>query len=122
LTSMRQFKCLKKPIRLRSAAVVALLLLGSPGAGFADKASEVAALEAQCEAERETRIKPLRDAEIATCKTDSHNDPGYCERFWSSYGNAVRRPNGSLSPRLYDDLPSCVAAFEARKALKRDGS
>ena len=49
---------------------------------FADQASDVAALEAKCEAEREAKIKPLRDVEIAKCKADQNNDPGYCERFW----------------------------------------
>jgi hypothetical protein len=28
--------------------------------------------------------------EIAKCKADQNNDPGYCERFWKDYGNAMR--------------------------------
>ena len=119
---MKQLKRPKKLFRLHSPVVAALLLLGSPAVVLADKASDVAALEAQCEQEREAKIKPLREAEIAKCKADSHNEPGYCERYWSTYGNAVRRPNGSLSSRMFDDLPICVVAFEARKALNREGS
>ena|ERR1700730_9836682 len=121
-SQMKQLKRLKKLFRLHSPVVAALLLLGSPAAVLADKASDVAALEAQCEQEREAKIKPLREAEIAKCKADSHSEPGYCERYWSTYGNAVRHPNGSLSPRMFDDLPICVVAFEARKALNREGS
>jgi hypothetical protein len=99
---------------------VALVLLGGPLSLLADKESDVAALEAQCEAEREVRIKPLRDAEIAKCKADQNNDPGYCERFWKDYGNSMRGAAGGTIPRMFHDLPVCVAAFKARKALADD--
>jgi hypothetical protein len=94
-----------------------LVLWGNPVVVFADQASDVAALEAQCEAEREAKIKPLRDMEIAKCKTDQHNDPAYCERFWKDYGNSMRGANGVMVPRMFSELPVCVAAFKARKAL-----
>lgn len=93
------------------------MLFSMPAAVFADPEADVATLEAKCEADREEKIKPLRDAEIANCKADSHNDPAYCERYWKGYGNAVRGVNGRMNPRMFDDLPSCVAAFEARNSL-----
>ncbi len=49
-----------------------------------ESASAFRALNAA--AEREAKIKPLRDAEMAKCKADPSNDPGYCERFWKGYG------------------------------------
>jgi hypothetical protein len=55
----------------RSAIAAMLVLWGNPVVVFADQASDVAALEAQCEAEREAKIKPLRDMEIAKCKTSA---------------------------------------------------
>lgn len=88
---------------------------------LADEAANVAALEAKCEAVRAAHIKPLRDAEIAKCKANARNDPDYCERYWSDYGNAHRLPNGTMSPRMFDDLPECVAAAQARKALNQNG-
>jgi hypothetical protein len=45
------------------------------------------------------------------------SDPGYCERYWKDYGNAMRSTNGSMTPRMFDDLPICVEAYKARKAL-----
>lgn len=93
-----------------------LLLAFTPIAYSLDEA-EVEALEARCEEAREARLKPLREAEIANCKSNKRNDPGYCERFWSDYGNAVRLPNGRMQPRLFDDLPECVAAHKARREL-----
>ena len=103
--------------RLWWTSAVALILLAPCAAALADQTSDVEALEAQCEQEREANIKPLRDMEIAKCKADTRNDPAYCERYWSDYGNAIRRPNGTMAPRMFDDLPDCVAAYAARKAL-----
>jgi hypothetical protein len=102
------------------AWAAALLLLGGPLRVFADKESDVVALEAQCETEREARIKPLRELEIARCKADPNNDAAYCERFWKDYGNAVRTASGGMVPRMFGDLPVCVAAFKARKAFADD--
>jgi hypothetical protein len=96
------------------------VLLGGPLSVLADKASDVAALEAQCEAEREAKIKPLREMEIAKCKADHHNDAAFCERYWKDYGDARSGINGVMIPRMFWDLPVCVAAFKARKALADD--
>lgn len=93
----------------------ALLVLTVPAVAWADKAQDAAALEAKCAQEREAKIKPLRDAEIAKCKADKTNDPEHCEHFFSDYGSGGRR-----TPRLFDDLPSCVAAAKARKALNAE--
>jgi len=103
--------------RRRLAIAAVLVVWGNSAVVFADQASDVAALEAKCEAEREAKIKPLRDVEIAKCKADQNNDPGYCERFWKDYGNSRRGANGGTIPRMFSDLPICVAAFKARKAL-----
>jgi hypothetical protein len=104
--------------RMTAAAVV---LLGMWGVAIADQASDVAAFESQCAAAREAKIKPLREAEIAKCKAVRPDDPAYCERYWSDYGNAKRLPNGTMSPRMFADLPSCVSADQARKALNQSG-
>lgn len=114
---MQQDNALPRARRFGLSVTAALLLLGSSPVLFADPASEVAALEAQCEQEREALIKPLRDMEIEKCKADKHNDADYCERYWKDYGNAMRTTNGSMTPRMFDDLPDCVAAFKARKEL-----
>jgi hypothetical protein len=98
-----------------------VVFLCTSGAVVADQASEVAALESQCAAAREARIKPLREAEVAKCKASRPDDPAYCDRYWSDYGNAKRLPNGTMSPRMFDDLPICVQATQARQALNQSG-
>lgn len=104
---------------ISAAAVLWLLAISS--VVVANQASDVAALESQCAAAREAKIKPLREAEIAQCKATRPDDPGYCERYWSDYGNAKRLANGTMSPRMFDDLLSCVSADQARKALDKSG-
>lgn len=104
-----------------SRAVAVLLFLGASSAVIADQASEVAALESQCAAAREAKIKPLREAEVAKCKAAGQKDLEYCERYWSDYGNAKRLANGTMSPRMFDDLPICVSAYQARRALNQSG-
>jgi hypothetical protein len=93
-----------------------LLLATSPLALSADDEAAVREKEQQCERAREAKLKPLRDAEIARCK-EQGKDAAYCERYWSDYGNAVRLANGNMRPRMFDDLPECVAAHEARRKL-----
>jgi hypothetical protein len=96
---------------IRLASVVCALF--ATAAIAADERIE--SLEQQCELAREAKIKPLRDAEIAKCQADKRNDPAYCERYWSDYGDAGRTVDGRFRPRLFDDLPECVAADEARR-------
>jgi len=101
----------------RMTGCAAIALLAFTNLACADEAS-IRALEQACEAAREVKLKPLRDAEIARCKTESHSEADYCERFWSDYGNAKRLPNGTMEPRMFDDLPECIAAQDARRKLK----
>jgi hypothetical protein len=118
---MRRSNQVENPFR-RGPLAAMFVLLNVPGVVIADRASDVAALEARCESEREAKIKPLREMEIAKCKQkEERNDPQYCENFWRDYGNAVRNRNGAMTPRMFDDLPVCVAAFKARKEFDLNG-
>ena len=96
----------------------AALLL--PTLALADAESEVIALEQQCEAAREAKLKPLREAEIARC-VEKGRDPEQCARHYRDFGAPVKLPNGKWRGRLFDDLPECVRAFEARKKLNLEG-
>ncbi len=74
----------------------------------------LAELEQRCEAAREMRIAPLREAEIARCKADGRSDPDWCERFHADYGDGGRTASGVFRPRMFDDLPECVEALRER--------
>lgn len=106
---------------LRAAVSIlslSILLLGSAAA--ADSEAQIKALDIKCEQAREARLKPLRDAEIAKCKASKRNDPEYCERYWHDLGDAMRLPNGTMKPRMFDDLPECIAASRARQGQVKD--
>jgi len=104
----------------RYAWVTVGWLVIAPMAAFADRAADVAALEAKCEQQREAKIAPLRAAEIAKCKSEGH-EPNDCESFWRDYGNPVRTANGAMTPRLFSDLPACIASFKARREFELNG-
>lgn len=106
---------MKRLVQILSLCVASCVAFG---ADVTDE--QVQALEAKCENAREARLKPLREAEIERCKAGKRNDPAYCERFYSDLGNATRRPNGTMTPRMFDDLPECVAAADARLRLANE--
>ncbi|KPK37942.1 MAG: hypothetical protein AMJ69_09835 [Gammaproteobacteria bacterium SG8_47] len=76
-------------------------------------------LEAQCEAAREIKLAPLRQEKIDECKSQG-NDAASCERQYADYGNATRQ-GGRYIERMFNDLPECVAAREAREG-QREGT
>lgn len=77
--------------------------------------SEAAQLRLQCEKERQEQLAPLREKEIEDCvnKKNSRED---CEAKFRDFGNAGRTVTGASRLRMFDDLPSCVAAREAEQA------
>ena len=80
---------------------------------------QVETMEQKCEAAREAKLKPLRDSEIARCKSERGSDPDYCERYFRNYGDSMRSANGTMTPRMFHDLPECLAALKARQELAR---
>jgi hypothetical protein len=71
-------------------------------------------LDRRCEAEREAKIAPLRDAEIQKCIHEQEKDPDYCRRFFSDLGEGGRTVHGTYRPRMFNDLPVCVEAEKRR--------
>jgi hypothetical protein len=78
----------------------------------------IAELDRRCNDAREDMIGPMRESEIAKCQADKRNDPEFCVRFNATFGDGGRNTNGSIRPRLFDDLPECV---DAQQELNRRG-
>lgn len=76
-------------------------------------------LDARCEAAREELLKPLREETIAKCKSGGRSDPVACERMHADFGVAVRNANGTLTPRMFDDIPPCEDARNERNRRPR---
>ena len=75
-------------------------------------------LDRRCEDARDKKIAPLREGEIASCKQEKRTDPNWCESFYADYGDGGRTKNGSIRPRMFDDLPECVDAQQERNRRK----
>ena len=81
----------------------AALMLAPSITVLADKTSEVEALEAKCEQQREANIKRCTTGRSRSGKADATHDPAYCERCWKDYGNGVRTAKGVVTPCLRMD-------------------
>ena len=79
----------------------------------------LAELEARCEAEREKLIAPLRQAEIERCQAQPRTDPQACVRMNATFGDPVRTANGTMTPRMFHDIPPCLEAHNARSRRDR---
>jgi hypothetical protein len=79
----------------------------------------LADLDRRCEAAREERIAPLREAEIVECVQTKTGDQAWCETFWADYGDPRRTESGFLVPRLFHDLPECTEALDERNRRVR---
>ena len=77
--------------------------------------SEAQQYRLQCEKEREEQLAPLREQEIKNC-VQNRNSREDCERKYRDFGNSGRTTTGHFRARMFDDLPSCVAAREAEAA------
>ena len=71
-------------------------------------------LDTGCEAAREARIAPIRIREIALCKA-SRTVPEICDRFYRDLGEPRVNQDGTVSPRMFHDLPECTLAEDERR-------
>ena len=71
-------------------------------------------LDRRCEDAREAMIAPLRAAEIEKCIQTGTGDQAWCETFWADYGEPTRTKAGTLTPRMFHDLPECLDAWNER--------
>ena len=78
------------------------------------RAAEQAQLDRACEAAREARLAPLREAAIRDCMRKPGKDRAACERLHGHYGER----SGSR-PALFYDLPECERAFEYQRSYRR---
>lgn len=98
------------------SGVIGALSLLVAGASIAEEvhADQVEDLLAQCQAERQARIEPLRQEAIQSCVSDGRGELDYCERFYRDYGE--RTAGGT--PAMFWDLPICIKADAAERYFK----
>ena len=80
--------------------------------------AEVKKLQQQCEARRSEELAPIRAQKTQACIEQQLMNPGHCERYYTTYGNATAGPGRSISQGYFYDLPECQRWIEAREALR----
>jgi hypothetical protein len=90
-----------------------LALVASPPA-FSQAAS-LEELQQRCQAAREKKIAPLREAAIEECASNrrSSRTRADCERIYAGFGGGGGTVDGGARPAMFNDLPECVEYFEA---------
>lgn len=100
--------------RVAAPSVQPELQMPAPGKQMDIAEMSLAELDLRCEDAREKKIAPLREAEIAKCIETGTGDQAWCETFWADYGAPVRTQSGTLTPRMFHDLPECLEALDER--------
>ena len=90
-----------------------LVAVSIANATFADdeRDAQQAELDAQCQAARQAKLAPEREAAIDECVREAQKqDRDACERFYRDYGERTGH-----RAALYYDLPACIAATQFRR-------
>ncbi len=96
---------------------IVLLVSGFTGSVFAAKL-DLQALKNKCEAAREARLAPEREAVIQACIKEKKKTAEECQRFYAGYGAGGRTAAGAGRVRKYNNLPECEALYKAERETR----
>ncbi|HKJ16579.1 MAG TPA: hypothetical protein VJ984_04455 [Xanthomonadales bacterium] len=102
---------------------VIIATLGLPGTVSAnsDREAQQAELDAACEAAREEKLVPMRQALVHECVDNQEFETvSECETFYSDYGSRSGGRRSGRAPLFYD-LPECVEAFNYQNSERSGG-
>ena len=99
-----------------SFVLVAALLPSATASAVTD--ADVRKLQKQCEAKRQVKLEPIREAKTQACIEQQLRSKGHCERYYTTYGNVAPGPSGAPQQGYFYDLPECQAWIDAREALR----
>ena len=100
----------------RFIAMLTLALSLPAIAGTSITREDAEDLMAECQAQRETRIAPLRQEAIEDCLARGQGSRENCERRNTAYG---QRSVGGSRIGMFWDLPVCGKALEAEQYFRR---
>ena len=73
-----------------------------------------------CNEARIELLKPVIASKVEDCVNKKNKDRDYCERYYSDYGwGNVTGYGRHRNARLFDQIPECIEAFDARKNRNR---
>ena len=104
--------------KLRFLLIILFLPIFSVYGATEKEIKKVKDLDKACIDEKTKKLEKVQQKYITACIKKEKKDPEYCKRYYKDYGWG--KTSGRFrTVRLFDDLPVCIEAFEARKALKR---
>lgn len=93
---------------------LALVLIGVPSQAETIARSELDGLLAECDRQRQAKLKPHRDAKIAEC-VDKGKQQDYCQRYYADYGERIQRSGPGSTVGAFWNLPVCEKAIAAER-------
>ena len=89
------------------------------GIAAAQAGTSLQQLKEECEAAREQRLAPERQALIDECIASKEKSPDACRRYYQDYGAGGRTAAGGHRQRLYHDIPECQELYQAEQNGKQ---
>lgn len=72
-------------------------------------------LEEICKKTRTEKLKVVQAKKIEECVNIKNKEREYCERYYRDYGWGNKTGKFSRSISLFEEIPECIDAFNARK-------
>jgi nanoRNase/pAp phosphatase (c-di-AMP/oligoRNAs hydrolase) len=88
------------------------------------QAASLEQLDQRCQAAREAKIAPMREAAIKECASGARSSRSLadCQRIHVDFGQGGGVVGGGFRAPMFIDLPECVEFFEAQDAQRRNSS
>lgn len=109
-------------------AIIGICAVVGAGAARAESREEMQRLldlDKKCEAARAVRIRAVQQQKIEEC-VNAPPEPrtermsrAQCERYWNDYGWSSGGERLGTYNRLFEEIPECLAAFEAWQSHQR---
>lgn len=84
-----------------------------------DERERIKELDEICIQVRSEKIKEAQKEKIELCVNVDNLERAYCERYFKGYGWGSKTASGNRNVRLFDQIPECIEAFNARKNRER---
>ncbi len=96
--------------------IILVLISGFTSTAYSSDSIQV--LKEKCEAAREAKLAPERQALIKSCIAEKEKPADECERYYADYGAGGRTAAGAGKVRKYNNLPECEALYKAEREEK----
>ncbi len=105
-------------VRCLTSIIFLLCIFATSISIYASTTEEARELDRQCKEARAKKLKPIQESKIKHCVNVQGKSLDYCQRYYATYGWGGKSGYAHRKG-LFEDLPVCIAAFEAWKNRER---